>query len=76
MYELTCFSPARFIPHTVAPNVLTLSGFVCTIQAYWIVHAHYDEFPIVVSITAAVLTSTLRAQHCSRHSAEAGEADA
>ena len=35
----------KFIPDTVAPNIITLSSFAITIQAFWILYLHGEEYP-------------------------------
>ena len=36
---------AKFIPRTVAPNMITLSAFGCVLLAFSLVENHGDEFP-------------------------------
>ncbi|EKX32318.1 hypothetical protein GUITHDRAFT_121513 [Guillardia theta CCMP2712] len=46
---------ASLVPRTVAPNILTLAGFTCTLQAYYLVYFHMDQNPQIVSFTAMML---------------------
>jgi len=43
---------ADFIPVTVAPNVITLAGFVCTLQAYYLTYFHMNKNPPLVTLSA------------------------
>mmetsp|Transcript_45493 Transcript_45493/g.73295 ORF Transcript_45493/g.73295 Transcript_45493/m.73295 type:complete len:516 (-) Transcript_45493:344-1891(-) len=46
---------AGHIPITVAPNVITLAGFTCTLQAYYLTYFHINKNSSVVTLTAMFL---------------------
>jgi hypothetical protein len=46
---------ARVVPSNVAPNVLTLAGLLCTIQAFYLCYSYMAARPSLVTVAAAVL---------------------
>ncbi|KNC84455.1 hypothetical protein SARC_03319 [Sphaeroforma arctica JP610] len=46
---------ASIVPKTVAPNVLSLAGFICILHAYYVVTVLNSSYPAVASLLAAVL---------------------
>lgn len=47
---------AAKIPRSIAPNVLTLAGLFCVLQAYWLVLTQGDNFPVWTAVAATLLT--------------------
>jgi cytidyltransferase-like protein len=45
----------RYVPGNVAPNVLTLSGLLCLVHAYYLCFMYMDLFPRTISIIAVFL---------------------
>lgn len=39
----------KWIPHTVAPNVLTLAGFLCLVQSAYLTYYKLESFPVLVT---------------------------
>jgi len=46
---------ALLVPSNVAPNVITLAGLLCQIEAWWITHNHSETHPVYAPIMAAIL---------------------
>lgn len=46
---------ANLVPATVAPNVLSLAGLLCTVQAFYLCFRYMDSHPSVVTVFAALL---------------------
>jgi len=46
---------ANLVPETVAPNVLSLAGLLCSIHAWYIVQIYISSFPLVSSLGAIAL---------------------
>ena len=46
---------SRLVPASVAPNVLSLAGLLCTIQAFYLCYRYMDASPTLVTVVAALL---------------------
>lgn len=46
------------VPNYVAPNVLTISGLIMTLYAYFLCHNYFDQYPKLISIVSAILLFT------------------
>ena len=46
---------AHVVPSNVAPNVLTLAGLLCTIQAFYLCYSYMAARPQLVTVAAAAL---------------------
>lgn len=49
------FSLQNLVPLDVAPNILTLSGLLCLIYAWYISYLYIDIYPTVVTIASVIL---------------------
>lgn len=47
---------ATKIPRSIAPNVLTLAGLFCVLQAFWLVLTQGENYPISTAAAATLLT--------------------
>lgn len=45
-----------WIPYNVAPNVVTLIGFICTMYAFYLTQNYFSQSPAFVSFSFALLT--------------------
>uniref|UniRef100_A0A7S1PGS5 Cytidyltransferase-like domain-containing protein n=1 Tax=Percolomonas cosmopolitus TaxID=63605 RepID=A0A7S1PGS5_9EUKA len=46
---------AYLVPDNVAPNLLSLSGLLCVLHAYYLCYRYMDDYPSAVSICAMLL---------------------
>ena len=46
---------AKLVPIDVAPNVLSLSGLICLLQAWYFCYKHGDRFPVQSTVASVVL---------------------
>lgn len=46
---------AQFVPDHVAPNVLSLSGLMCLVHAYYLCYMYMDQFPRLITAAAVFL---------------------
>jgi cytidyltransferase-like protein len=47
-----------FFPKTVAPNIISLVGLLCTLYSWYLSHNYADSYHMVVSIACVILTFT------------------
>eukprot|EP01103_Thecamoeba_quadrilineata_P010313 TRINITY_DN2186_c0_g1_i2.p1 TRINITY_DN2186_c0_g1~~TRINITY_DN2186_c0_g1_i2.p1 ORF type:complete len:408 (-),score=38.68 TRINITY_DN2186_c0_g1_i2:490-1713(-) len=47
---------AKLVPIEVAPNVLSIAGLLCNLQAFYLCFMYMDSFPRTVSFVALLLT--------------------
>ena len=45
----------KFVPHYVAPNILSLSGLICILYAAFINHLYLDAYPTLMRISCVIL---------------------
>ena len=63
---------AHYIPDTVAPNVVTVAGFLCLGQAWYITNIYGDDYPTactwfgVLNIFLFFLTNSVEPHHADR----------
>jgi cytidyltransferase-like protein len=63
---------SSYIPDTVAPNVVTVAGFLCLGQAWYMTNLYGDDFPTactwfaVLNIFAFFLTNSMETYHADR----------
>jgi hypothetical protein len=43
---------ARLVPQSVAPNLISLAGLLCTIQAFYLCFSYYDTSATLVSVVS------------------------
>jgi hypothetical protein len=46
---------ANLMPKTVAPNVISLAGLFCTIQAFYLCHRYIHADPVLITVVSTVL---------------------
>ena len=63
---------SKYIPDTVAPNVVTLAGFLCLGEAWYITNLYGDDYPTactwfcVLNIALFFLTNSVEKYHADR----------
>ncbi len=47
---------ATFMPVTVAPNIISLTGLLCTLYSYYLCYNYLDQYPLLISVISGLLT--------------------